>query len=48
LEEINADTYAAKDMELRDRVARIKLQTDALDRGHDEDGDTAIKAIELL
>ena len=47
LEEIDADTYAAKDMELRDRAARIKLQTETLDRGHDEDGDIAVKAFEL-
>jgi len=47
LEEIDADTFAAKDMELRDRAARIKLQTDTLDRGHDENGDIAVKAFEL-
>ncbi len=47
LEEIEADTFAAKDTELRDRVAQIKLQIDALDRNHDEDADIAIKAFEL-
>jgi hypothetical protein len=33
LDQINADTFASKDTELRDRVARIKLQIDVLDRG---------------
>ena len=47
LDEIEADTYAAKDMELRDRAARLKLQIETLDRGHDEDGDIAVKAFEL-
>ena len=47
LEEIEADTYAAKDMELRDRAATLTLQVEALSRGHDEDGDIAIKAFEL-
>ena len=47
LEEIEADTFAAKDTELRDRVARIKLQIEALDRNHDEDSEIAIKAFEL-
>jgi len=46
LEEIEADTFAAKDTELRDRAAHVKLQIDALDRGHDENADIAIKAIE--
>ena len=47
LEEIDADTFAAKSTELRDLAARLKLQADALDRGHDEDADIAIKAFEL-
>ena len=47
LDEIEADTYAAKDMELRDRAAWLKLQIETLDRGHDEDGDIAVKAFEL-
>ncbi len=47
LEEIGPDTFAAKNTELRDRAARLKLQADALDRGHDEDADIAIKAFEL-
>jgi site-specific DNA recombinase len=47
LEEIDADAFAVKDVEMRDRAAKIRLQTDALDRGHDEDGDIAIEAFEL-
>ena len=47
LEEIDPDTFAAKNTELRDRAARLKLQADALDRGHDENADIAIKAFEL-
>ncbi len=47
LEEIDADTYSVKDMELRDRLAQIKLQIDVRDRGHDENGDIAVKAFEL-
>lgn len=34
--EIDADTFAAKQTELRDRVASIKLQLDSLDRINDE------------
>jgi site-specific DNA recombinase len=47
LEEIDADTFAAKSTELRDRAARLKLQAEVLDRGHDENADIAIKAFEL-
>ena len=47
MEEIDPDTFAAKNTELRDRAARLKLQADALDRGHDENADIAIKAFEL-
>lgn len=47
LDEIDADTYAAKSTELRDRVAALTLQIEALNRGHDEDADIAIKAFEL-
>lgn len=46
LEEIDADTFAAKSTELRDRAARLKLQAETVDRGHDEDADIAIKAFE--
>jgi len=47
LEEIEAETYAAKDTELRDRAAQTKLQIDALERNHDENSDIALKAFEL-
>ena len=47
LEEINADTFAAKSTELRDRAAGLKLQAEVLDRGHDENADIAVKAFEL-
>jgi hypothetical protein len=47
--EIEADTYAAKATELRDRVAmlKLKLKLDACDLGRDENGEIAIKAFEL-
>jgi len=35
------------DTELRDRMAQIKLQIEALDRNHDENSDIALKAFEL-
>ncbi len=47
LEEIDADTFAGKSTELRDRAARLKLQAEVLDRGHDENADIAVKAFEL-
>jgi site-specific DNA recombinase len=47
LDEIDADTFAGKQTELRDRTARLKLQLDALDRNHDENADIAVKAFEL-
>ena len=47
LGEIEADTYAAKATELRDRAAAMKLQRDAYDRGHDENADLAAKTFEL-
>ena len=34
-------------MELRDRLASIKLQLDAVDRSHDEMAELAVKAFEL-
>ena len=46
-EEVDADAFAAKQTELRDRVARLKLQIDAADRTHDENADVAVKAFEL-
>ncbi len=47
LEEIEANTFAAKQTELRDRVAKLKVQIDATDRSHDENADIAVKAFEL-
>jgi len=47
LEEIEAETFAAKQTELRDRAAKLKVQIDATDRSHDENADIAIKAFEL-
>jgi hypothetical protein len=47
LDEIDADTFAGKQTELRDRTARLKVQIDALDRDHDENADIAVKAFEL-
>ncbi len=38
-EVIDQDSYAAKQTQLRDRLASIKLQRDAVDRSHDETAD---------
>ena len=47
LDEINADTFAAKNTELRDREADIALQIEACSRQGSEQADLAIKAFEL-
>ena len=47
LEEIEAETYAMKAQELRDRESELKLQIDSADRNRHEIIDTAIKAFEL-
>lgn len=47
LEEIEADTYAMKAQELRDRESELKIQIDSVDRNRHEIIDTAIKAFEL-
>ena len=47
LEEIEANTYATKAQELRDRESELKLQIDSADRNRHEIIDTAIKAFEL-
>jgi surfactin synthase thioesterase subunit len=44
LDEIEADTNAEKSTKLRDRIATITLQIEALNRAHDENADIAIKA----
>jgi site-specific DNA recombinase len=46
-DEIEAATFAAKDTELRDRAAQVRLQLEACDRGQSENAELAIKAFEL-
>ncbi len=41
------EVYATKRTQLRDRLASIKLQRDALDRSHDEIADLASRVFEL-
>ena len=40
-------TFAEKHTELRDRLSRIKLQLEVLDRDHDETAELAVKSFEL-
>lgn len=47
LEEIDADTYAAKSQELRDEAATLRLEIERCDRGRNELIDIAVKAFEL-
>lgn len=47
LEEIDADTYAAKHTELRDRIAKLTLEMEAADRCRDEQADLAQRVFEL-
>jgi site-specific DNA recombinase len=44
---IDVEVFAGKHTELRDRLASIKLQLDAVDRSHDEMAELAVKAFEL-
>ncbi|MGE0373913.1 MAG: hypothetical protein AB7Q45_00760 [Planctomycetaceae bacterium] len=46
-EEIDAEMFANKQTELRDREASLKLNMEALDRSHHEIADLAVKAFEL-
>ncbi|MFO0900494.1 MAG: recombinase family protein [Pirellulales bacterium] len=46
-EEIDAELFAKKHADLRERVAKLKLQLEVLDRSHDEMSDLAVKAFEL-
>lgn len=46
-EDIDQETFAKKHTELRDRLASIKLQLDAVDRSHDETAELAAKVFEL-
>ena len=46
-EELDEASFAKKRTELRDRLASIKLQRDAVDRSHDETADLASRVFEL-
>ncbi len=46
-EEIDAELFAKKQTDLRDRSAQLKRQLEVLDRSHDEMSDLAVKAFEL-
>lgn len=46
-DDIDQESFARKSTEIRDRLASIKLQMDALDRGHDENAELASKVFEL-
>ncbi|WP_254512479.1 recombinase family protein [Anatilimnocola floriformis] len=46
-DEIDQQTFARKQTELRDRQAAITLQRDVLNRSHDETADLAVKVFEL-
>ena len=46
-QEIDADIFAGKQTELRDRIASLKLQLDVVDRSHDEMCDLTVKVFEL-
>ena len=46
-DDIDQDVFARKATEIRDRLAAIKLQIDALDRSHDETAELACKVFEL-
>jgi hypothetical protein len=47
LKEIDETTFAGKNTELRDRIARLALEADADDRAKQEHGDIAVRAFEL-
>ena len=47
LEEINADTFASKNRELRDRTSELQLEIEVCDRCRNETIDIAVKAFEL-
>ena len=46
-DDIDQEVFARKSTEIRDRLASIKLQIDALDRSHDETAELASKVFEL-
>ena len=47
-DDVDQETFARKGTEIRDRLASIKLQLDALDRSHDETAELASKVFVLL
>ena len=47
LEEIDANTFASKNRELRDRTADLQLKIETCDRGRNEIIHIAVKAFEL-
>ena len=46
-DDVDQAVYARKSTEIRDRLASIKLQLDAVDRSHDETAELATKVFEL-
>lgn len=46
-DEIDADTFARKSTELRDRMASAELRAEAANRGRDEQADLAVRLFEL-
>ena len=46
-EDINQETFARKHTEMRDRLASIKLQLDAVNPSHDETAELAARVFEL-
>lgn len=47
LGEIETETFAKKDAELRDKIAEVQLQIEGSDRQRSENGETAVKVFEL-
>ena len=47
MEEVDDDSYATKNVELRDQIAEAKLQVEQLDRGRAEQAEIALKVFEL-
>jgi len=46
-DQIDEHAFADKNLELRDRVAKLTLQLEAADRSNDENGDLARRVFEL-
>ena len=46
-DEVDAELFGRKQLELRDREAMLKLRMEALDRSHHEQADLAVKVFEL-